>query len=747
MINGFGLHRIGTLALRFPVFATVILAVLTLTAAFGVTRLGFSGDNIEMLRDGSQEMADYDHLLKTFRNFNNDAIVLVRMENLATVKGMETYRDVHFEFQLDERVDSVLSLFAVVQYDESQGGWGSAVPAEFTSDAEVAAFLKKLVEDIPNTQSLMSPDFKSAVMVVYTKPEAISDNRIRETLADLVAVGKQFESEGVSVSIAGQPAIRADLIQNILQDLLLLAPIAMVFCGLIALILFRHPVPVILCALPSIISVTWFLGAAGLVGVDLDFLTNILPVLLIVIVFADTLHLYLKWQKLCQEGQQPIPAMHSAIRQIGPACAISSVTTAVALLSLCASGNLGLVELGIVGAISVFSSFLCMLTVLPIGCYWASRAGFVPKQQAINLLSAVSKPAIAVLNKPVLLLCAGLVVCAVGLYGHWTIDSRFRLLDYLGSETDVAKSENYIDQRYVGTTPLFVIVKLDPDKPMLDPQNEKMFYEILDVVADVFSSSSFYSLADFAEEIRKGGGTIRESDIDQLPRYLTNRFISEDKREVLITIFSSASLSASQIQERLDAMKLQVAEKGYADAITITGYPVLAGVVAPRLMDNLRISLLLAVILSVMIITVSAGSIRTGLACLVPNLLPILGVELVLLALGIPLNMSITVALTVAFGIAVDDSIHLLNQHRLELANGARDPEAVKEALKEVTPAIFSTTLILSGGLIIMMFSTLPAISVFSAVVILTLLFAFLTDIFQLPAYLLALRCGELREE
>ena len=98
--------------------------------------------------------------------------------------------------------------------------------------------------------------------------------------------------------------------------------------------------------------------------------------------------------------------------------------------------------------------------------------------------------------------------------------------------------------------------------------------------------------------------------------------------------------------------------------------------------------------------------------------------------------MSITVALTVAFGIAVDDSIHMLNQYLINKQE--HDPSAaVAGAIKEVTPAIFSTTLILSAGLLIMCFSSLPAMSVFAVVVMMTLVIAFLADIFQLPAYLL----------
>ena len=276
---------------------------------------------------------------------------------------------------------------------------------------------------------------------------------------------------------------------------------------------------------------------------------------------------------------------------------------------------------------------------------------------------------------------------------------------------------------------------MDKNIPLLDPANENRVYDTAKAITNVFPADSFYSLIDFADEVKRGGGTIRESDLDELPRFLTSRFISEDKRKILVTIFSSANLSASEMRTRLSKLNTSLSNAGLDEFVTITGYPILSGVVAPRLMDNLRISLLLAVILSIVIIAISARSLKLGAACLVPNLLPIVCVEIILHVAGIPLNMSITVALTVAFGIAVDDSIHMLNQYLLNRQD-QDNQTAVLEALKEVTPAIFSTTLILSGGMIIMIFSTLPAISVFSAVVIMTLLFAFLADILQLPAYL-----------
>ncbi|MEM9278012.1 MAG: MMPL family transporter [Pseudomonadota bacterium] len=735
MINGFGLHKLGLFAVRQPVVATIIVLMITATAIFGATRLQFSGENIEILRDGSQELADYDALLKNFRDFNNDAVILMRLENLATVEGIELFRELNFEFTLDERVESILSIFSLVRYGGEETGWEFALPAEFETDEQVLEALKLMAADIPSSQSLFSPNYDSAVMVVYTKEEATADGKVQETIRSFTEIAKEFETETIQISIAGQPAIRSDIIHSIFSDLVWLAPIALGLCAILAFILFRHPVAMMLCALPSLLAILWFIGGAGIFGVPLNFLTNILPVLLIVIVFADTLHFYLKWQKKNSEYSDQMEALESAINEIGPACALSSLTTAVALMSLCFSGNDGLFELGVVGAVAVLSGFVCIIMALPLGLYWALRSGFKHETSAASRLSVIAAPAMKLLQYRKIVLVTGLVLTGIGLYAHQNIDSRFRLIDYLGSQSEVGKSEGYIDQTYSGTTPLFAIVEMDKNLRLDDPLNEKRVYDTTDAAAEVFGEGSFYSLADFADEIKRTGGSIDESLIDQLPRFLTSRFISEDKRQVLVTIFSSANLSASEMQSRLAQLDAALEARGIDDIVKVTGYPVLSGVVAPRLMDNLRISLLLAVLLSITIISISTRSIRLGLSCLVPNLLPIVCVELILFLAGIPLNMSITVALTVAFGIAVDDSIHMLNQYLLNRKEHD-NTIAVAGALKDVTPAVFSTTLILSGGLIVMAFSSLPAMAVFSAVVIMTLVFAFLADIFQLPAYL-----------
>jgi uncharacterized protein len=738
MLSGFGIERCGIWSIRTPVAATLIFVVLTIIAAAGLTRLGYSGANVDILRDGSQEFADYDELLHSFRNFNNDAIVLMRGEKLATVKGIETYRDLHFEFQFDERVESVLSLFSLVRYDVGQGGWLSAMPARFESDADVRAALDRLAEDIPNSKSLFNPDGRSGVIVVYVKPEAVHDANVRETVKRFEEIAASFDSENLRINIAGQPAIRSDMIDSIIDDLAKLLPLAALLCAVIAWLIFRSLLPVLLCVAAPVVSLIWLLGGMGLVGIDVNFLTNILPVLVVVVVFADTLHLFIKWTKLSAAGKAGADALVQSIRQVGPACVLSAITTAAALFSLGLSGNDGLTELGIVGGVAMLASLAAVLCVTPLAIYWAETLGYRYPGGNVLKMAALAEPASKMLRYRGIVVVAGIAVTVLGLIAHFQIESRFRLVDYLSAQSPVARSESFIDEAYPGSTPLFAIVRVDPDKPLLGEVNLARFYSTLEAVGKVFPASAFYSLADFRAEIEKGGGSISEEDLDALPEYMTSRFISPDRDKALITVFSSANLEATEMRAKIRLLQEILVNDGLGGQVAVTGYPVLVSIVAPRLMDNLRLSLIAAIAISIAFIMLATRSVRHGLACLVPNLAPIVCVELVLWLAGIPLNMSITVALTVAFGLAVNDSIHLLNQY-LGNAFTQNPNRAMLSALQQVLPAMVSTTLILVAGLTIMLASSLPIIVLFSLVMILTLLFAIGFDIFQLPANILLL--------
>ena len=118
---------------------------------------------------------------------------------------------------------------------------------------------------------------------------------------------------------------------------------------------------------------------------------------------------------------------------------------------------------------------------------------------------------------------------------------------------------------------------------------------------------------------------------------------------------------------------------------------------------------------------------------LIPNMLPLMMIGAVMGFTGIDLKVSTSIIFTIAFGIAVDDTIHFVSRLRLELAKGRSRQYALKRSFIGTGKAIIITSLILVGGFLTLVLSTFKGTFYTGALLSLTLLFAVLVDLFLLP--------------
>ena len=98
-------------------------------------------------------------------------------------------------------------------------------------------------------------------------------------------------------------------------------------------------------------------------------------------------------------------------------------------------------------------------------------------------------------------------------------------------------------------------------------------------------------------------------------------------------------------------------------SIKLTGTAVLIDNNNSTLATNLILGLILAFAVIAIVVGVMFKSIKISLLSLVPNILPLLIVTSVMWVGGIDLKISTSLIFTLAFGIAVDDTIHLLSKY------------------------------------------------------------------------------------
>jgi predicted RND superfamily exporter protein len=127
-------------------------------------------------------------------------------------------------------------------------------------------------------------------------------------------------------------------------------------------------------------------------------------------------------------------------------------------------------------------------------------------------------------------------------------------------------------------------------------------------------------------------------------------------------------------------------------------------------------------------------SARFGMLGIIANALPVCAVLGLMGWLQISLNVATVMVASVALGIVDDDTIHFIGRFRREAAAGASTEEAIEAATMHEGRASLTTAIINSLGYGIMMFSAYKPTAWFGGLLALTMIVAFLAEVFVVPA-------------
>ena len=90
----------------------------------------------------------------------------------------------------------------------------------------------------------------------------------------------------------------------------------------------------------------------------------------------------------------------------------------------------------------------------------------------------------------------------------------------------------------------------------------------------------------------------------------------------------------------------------------------------------------------------------------------------------------------IMLGIAMDDTIHLVYKYKRVKGASGTSEKRINKAMMYTGGALFSTTIALVGGFLIIASSATPSVKDFGLLCAITVAIALITDIFYLPALL-----------
>ncbi len=735
MSIGFGIERLGLIALKYPKVAGIIVLAFTILCISVLPRASVDGDLLRVYKNSGEMYDRYADLAATFGTFDNDAYILVKSDQMTDPEVIETLRNLAFDLELTDFAVGTLSPFSLRKpADDNQTL--PAVPEKMASAEIVAQELTALRGNDPIMRNLIVEDLTGMVMIMFPDQEKTQGTGEKEMIASLRELVEFYQSDELQIELTGAPIWKTEMLDASIDDQIKFSIYGVVIGFLTALVSFRTFWGAVLATLTPFVSVIWVMGVIIMLFGSFTFLTNIVTTLVLVIAFAESMFFCFHWLRLWRDGMEPNEAVRQTVARVSPACALTSITTMIAFASLALTQGQGIQEFALSGMIAVVVAYVTLVTFLPLALKLAIRLGFKSPRKPSAALTApipVVKKLVGRFTKPLAIF--GVVATVLLFYPHMDLEPQFSFQDFLPADSSSLEVAEAIDAGVGGVSPIYIRIPLEFGvEDVADADYDKIVkvHEILESnigEGKVISAASFGHYSD--------SGFTRAQIFNAVGPFLKRRFITDDGKNALVTGFLPTIIESDELRDFVNRTDQQLRDAGLGDA-QVSGFRVLTSFASMNMIRSMQQGLTLAVFVSIFVIGFAFRSWKIALVSFVPNILPILGTELYLWVSGAGLQLTTVIALTIAFGIAVDDTIHFLANYKRARDNGLEHVPAVHRALDRVGPALIATTFILCAGTFIVVFSALPQVALFGTLTVLTLLLALLGDLIILPAMLLA---------
>ena len=439
---------------------------------------------------------------------------------------------------------------------------------------------------------------------------------------------------------------------------------------------------------------------------------------------------------------------------------MTNITTASGFATFMILDSDLLREFGIVASINIICIFILSLLIIPIIYSFMP----LPKSKHLKHLNKkwidlfVSWMERMVRHKRIAVYVISIIVLILSIIGIYQIEITGSRIEDLPKKAAFFKDIRFFEKEFDGIMPVEVVVDTKRKNGILKlptlRRMDQLGNEIEDI-AELSSPISVVNLAKYSKQAFYNG----IPEYYQLPTSQENTFIldvarkSSENGNLLESFVDSTGQIArmTTFMRDVKTTRMEEIEQDLKDAITkifpeerynvyMTGKALLFLKGTKYLVNNLLLSLALAIGLISLFMAYLFRSFRMIVISLIPNLLPLVITAGLMGFLGVPIKPSTILVFSIAFGISVDDTIHFLAKYRQELiANRWQIKKSVYAALRETGVSMFYTSIVLFFGFSVFIISSFGGTVALGALVSATLLFAMLANLILLPSLLLSL--------
>lgn len=507
-----------------------------------------------------------------------------------------------------------------------------------------------------------------------------------------------------------------------------------------------------------IITVVWAMGTMIWAGESINFISNIIPTILMIIGISNVIHLFTKYRLLIRKGIEKMEALHTSIREVGFATIFTSLTTILSFLTLTTSDVDPLIKLGIYASLGLIFAFILTYTLFPAMLILYKPAhSLEPEQMKEVWQPFLYKIFLWVKKHPKAIILGSLGIIAFSIYGTTLLKINNHLVEDLKNMDAGRVATGFFEERFSGTRQYELAVNLkDTTKSIFDKEVLLAMEKLETFMEKEFENNYWFSpvsVIKASNRIDHGGNEAyyklpkSQRKIDKLVREIkknekrTSNFPKVYTKDEKHARFSGkisdigsheARIRNGHLDEFMTNEKLtNIFDYKYTGSVHLNdmnGYNVAF---------NVLNGLLFCVGFIMILVGVMFRSFKMSWIAMVANVLPLLVIAGIMGYMDIDIKIPTAIIFILSFGIAVDDSIHFLSKLRLELSKGKKIEEAIRNTYLTTGKAIIVTSLILSGGFLTLALSSFSGTFYIGFFTSLCLIFAVTSDLILLPALIL----------
>jgi predicted RND superfamily exporter protein len=724
----------------------IIVLVCLGTLFFGneLKKLQIDADIVKSLPDDD---VDARLLKKIGENFgsNNMGVIILETENIYQHSVIEHIQLITDTLSEISGISSVSSLTNIINIKGSDYGIEIGKLVDEYELPKTALEFEKLRNNILNNPmykgSIVSED-ETASLIVFNIENEANVNLIAKEVIEKTTALKIPEK----LYYIGSPMLVTYISDLMRKDLTTLLPIAFLVIAIILLLSFRSVSGVILPLLIAVVSIVWSLGSMAFLGIKMSMISNNIPIIILAIGSAYTIHVINRVNKVRLEEQHS-DTIKTALVYVFIPLMLAALTTIIGFISFIFGSYLDMiVDFGIFTALGTL--FACLLSIFFVPAIlsvlnFKNKTSKAPKDDSFitNYLLQPLHQLIA--KKPKTVLLIWLLLIGFSVANLFSIRRSVDIQEYFKRDNPTRLAEQIMVEKFGGTKPIFVYFKGNMQSPaVLKKMLETSAY--MEESPEVYTSMSIAKLIDEINYNFTNSRTFPQEieQIEQLWFLLDGnevlpRFVNEELTEgIIISKFKSPD-NKSKI-EFAKYMNRFIAENSTEECqIQITGMPFVDITMDQSLINSQFGSIAIAIFFVIVLVGGILRSLKSGFFAAIPIIATIILLFGFMGLTGISLNIATVLVASVALGIGIDYAIHIISHFKTSFKKNNDVYAAVQESILVSGKAIIINVFSVSAGFLVLVFSDMVPLQYFGLLIALSMVSSCLGALTLLPSLLI----------